>query len=455
MMKKRIRLYSACVCLLLFFSVASYSQNYDSLWRVYNNKSLTDSNRLKAIHLIAWSYTNNNPDTAIILSNIELEFANSINTKKGKAWRAGPYNTMGVAYELKGNYPKSLACFLEALKICEETGNKRGMGACYGSIGIVYKNQLDYGKALEYGLKNLKIAEELNDTRGIARCYGNIGLIYSEQANYKKALDCYLKSLQLAKKIGDKSLISTCYSNIGIIYVEQANYTEALTYYLNALQINRDIGDKQGVTTCYVNLGDLYNKLANYKQAIYYCDSALMVSKEIDDIDNASLAYENLATAYEKMGKYKEAYENHVKFKALTDSIFNEDNSKQLGDLKTKFEVEKKETELKIKSAAEEEKLKAIAAEEKKRQQIVIASVAGVLLVVVIFSLFLYKRFRITNRQKNIIEKQKQKVDEAYAMLHEKNKEVMDSIHYAHRIQRALITSEKYIENSLNRLMKK
>ncbi|HXD92515.1 MAG TPA: tetratricopeptide repeat protein [Bacteroidia bacterium] len=443
------------VFILFFLRLVSYSQNHDSLWSVYNNKSLSDTDRIKAIHIIAWSYTNNNPDTAILLANLELELANSIPSKKGKMLSAGAYNTMGVAFELKGNYPKSLEFFLKALKVCEETGNKKGVGACYGSIGIVYKNQSDYAKALEYGLKNLKIAEELNDKKGIARCYSNIGLIYSEQNSILKALDYYLKSLKLAKEINDKSSIESCYSNIGIIYVEQFKYPEALTYYLSALQLSKEIDDQQGVGTCYVNLSDLYNKLTNYKQAICYGDSALQITKQTDDIDNASLAYENLATAYSKIGKYKEAYENHVKFKILIDSIFNADNSKQLGDMKTKFEVEKKEAELKIKSVAEQEKLKAVSSEEKKRQQVIIASVVGVLMVVMVFSLFLYKRFRITNRQKNIIEKQKQKVDEAYAMLHEKNKEVMDSIYYARRIQRVLITSEKYIENSLNRLIKK
>ena len=66
----------------------------------------------------------------------------------------------------------------------------------------------------------------------------------------------------------------------------------------------------------------------------------------------------------------------------------------------------------------------------------------------------MYKRFKITQKQKQVIEEQKQKVDDAYNLLHEKNKEVMDSIMYARRIQQALITSEKYIENALNKLMK-
>ena len=46
-------------------------------------------------------------------------------------------------------------------------------------------------------------------------------------------------------------------------------------------------------------------------------------------------------------------------------------------------------------------------------------------------------------KQKKVIEEQKVLVDEAYQHLHEKNKEVMDSINYAKRIHAALITGEK------------
>jgi len=55
-----------------------------------------------------------------------------------------------------------------------------------------------------------------------------------------------------------------------------------------------------------------------------------------------------------------------------------------------------------------------------------------------IFALVLMKRFRVTNRQKKIIE--------------EKNKEILDSIHYAKRIQQSLLTSDIYIERALKKL---
>ena len=224
----------------------------------------------------------------------------------------------------------------------------------------------------------------------------------------------------------------------------------ALEYYRKTLDLSKEIGSKQSICGCYGNLSGLYMDLADFKRAIKYGDSAVQISKEIGDLDVLRNAYYTLTQIYAKTGDYKQAYESHVKFKQFTDSIFNAENSKQLGDMKTQFEVEKKEAELKIKAEAQE----AINTEEKKKQEIIIYAAMGVLLLVIVFSLFLFNRFRITQRQKKVIEEQKVLVDRAYESLHEKNKEVMDSIYYARRIQRALITSEKYIGNQLNRLMK-
>ncbi len=73
------------------------------------------------------------------------------------------------------------------------------------------------------------------------------------------------------------------------------------------------------------------------------------------------------------------------------------------------------------------------------------------LALILIFLLFLYSRYRVIASQKTIIEKQKKEVDSAYHSLDEKNKEVMDSIRYAQRIQNALLPTEKYVERVLGK----
>ena len=68
-----------------------------------------------------------------------------------------------------------------------------------------------------------------------------------------------------------------------------------------------------------------------------------------------------------------------------------------------------------------------------------------ILLIVVVFSLLLYKRFNLTKKQKSIIENQKKTVEE-------KQKAITDSIHYAKRIQSTLMPSEKFIEKTIGHL---
>ena len=128
-----------------------------------------------------------------------------------------------------------------------------------------------------------------------------------------------------------------------------------------------------------------------------------------------------------KSGNFRNAYLYHVKFKQITDSIFNNENNEQLNQTKINFELEKKR--------AEQLQQKALTDADKKRQNIIILSVVLVLLIVSVFSLFLFKRFKITNQQKEIISQQKELVEE-------KQKEISDSINYAKRIQTSFLANE-------------
>jgi len=562
--------------LLLFlfpFLLFSQQKKIDSLRKVYKNKSQSDTNRMKAGHEIAWSYLNNNPDTAIGLAEQTLQFAKARNQKKHQGIA---FFTLGTAYMNLGNFPKALEHYEKYSKICEETnnkkglgesylnignvyevqlnyvkvleysfkalkinqeiGNKQGLGDCFKQIARVYQNQSNYPKALEYYLKTLNLFQEINDKKGIGKtlnhigqlyieqfnhakaleyflkflknsekigdkesignAFTNIGIVYYEQLNYSKALEYQLKALKIFEEIGDKQNLGYCYNNIGnvyddqsnykkalenyqmglkihedivdkygmaaafgniaVVYSKQSNYSKALEYFLKALKINEELGDKSRIASNYINLGVMFNNLLDFKKAILYSDSGLQISKEIGDIDNERLSYGNIAISFSKTGRYKEAYENQVKFKQLTDSIFNVENSKQLGDMKTNFEVEKKETELKLKAEAEKEKIAAVTKEEKKRQQIIIYSVAGILILVMIFAGFMVNRFRVTSKQKKIIEikeqetqKQNEIISHQKHLVEEKHLEITDSINYAERIQRAMLASGRLLDANL------
>ena len=75
----------------------------------------------------------------------------------------------------------------------------------------------------------------------------------------------------------------------------------------------------------------------------------------------------------------------------------------------------------------------------------------GGLGLIVVFAGFVFNRLKVARKQKAIIEEQKEEVDKAFEKLHEKNKEVMDSINYAKRIQISLLPTERYISKKINR----
>ena len=426
------------LCLFIFTAGTSFAQNTDSLWKVYDNNKQPDTNRLKAIHDIAWSYRNNKPDTAVLLAEQQLKLAQAC---KQKLYEGRALNTMGVALMNKGNYLKSLEYYLSASKIFEETGFKKGVGGSYNNIGNIYKHLAQYSKALDYYFKSLKVYEEIGNKPGVGMCNMNVGIVYAEKRNYAEALNYFFKALKIKEELGDKESVAHSYSNIAEVYGNQYNYAKATEYHLKGLKIRKELGDKWGTAISYIGLGELYLDQSDYKKTVAYNDSAIQVCKETGDINVERVAFQTLAEAYRRMGNYKQAFEAHVEFKKLTDSIFSAENSRQLGDMKTKFEVEKKEAELKAKTDAQE----LINAAEKKKQRFILVLVSGVLLLVVVFAVFMYRRFKITQRQKRIIELQKEKVEEQKNLIEQHQQEILDSITYAQRLQQAILPPQEFI----------
>ncbi len=376
-----------------------------------------------------------------------ITLAENIQFKKGIAYSG---INIGLIYNYQGNYPEALRMFFSSLKIVEEMKDKYAIASTYNNIALIYTNQGNYKEALKMNKEALKARVEMKDTYGIAMSYNNIGEIYRNLKNYEESLKSHFASLQIKEELEDKLGIAASYLNIGNIYCDKGDYDKALKTHFLSLKLSQEMDDKNGITGSVLNIGYIYIKLKKVKEAEDYLNKALSLSKEIGSIDYIKETYAGLTVLDSLEGNYKAAFEHHKLFITYKDSIDNEEIQKKSLQASMQYEFDKKE----IAAKAEQDKRDAINTEEKQKQRLIIYFVAGLLVLVGVFAVFMYNRFRITNHQKVIIEKQKVLVDKAYEELHEKNKEVMDSIHYAKRIQSALITSEKFIANSLNKLMK-
>lgn len=427
---------AALFCLCIFY-VHAQNPEMDSLFSVIG-KSRSDTNKVNTLNLYSWKCFNTGDYQKALKYTAEAkELAESLKYDKGLAVAL---DHSGSIYKEQSFYPKALEAHLKSLHIYESLKNKKDIAKAYNNIGLIYQYQLNYEKALDYYFKALKLAEEMGSKQGIAICCNNIGLIYTEQRKYDDALLYSFRSLKIKEELQDKYSLARIYGNIAVLYMKKAEYKTAMEYILKDLALAKETGNKKSEATCYSNIGMIKTYEKDYAGAKENTLKAIRIFNEINDKENLRLGYGDLADMYANMSDYRSAYDFQVKFKKLTDSIFNVENSKQLSDLKTNFEVEKKEVELKAKSEAEREKLIAISREEKKRRELIIFAVAGILLLVIVFSGFLYQRFRITNQQKHIISEQKELVEE-------KQREILDSISYAKRLQSAILPPVEMIKN--------
>jgi signal transduction histidine kinase len=104
------------------------------------------------------------------------------------------------------------------------------------------------------------------------------------------------------------------------------------------------------------------------------------------------------------------------------------------------FEFQKKESEIN----AQREKETLLAKEEKRKQQIIIYAVTAILIMVLIVLFIIFRSLRLNKQKNKIISEQKHIVEE-------KQREILDSIRYAKRIQTSLLPTEKYFDRNIKR----
>lgn len=364
-----------------------------------------------------------------------LKIREEIQDKKGIA---ATLNNFGIIYQDQGESSKAIKYYTQSLKINEAIGDKKGEANCLSNIGRIYLEQKDPQKALEYQRLSLKIREQLGDKHGMAIVYNNIGAIYSELGNIDKTIEYFNKCLELSKIIGDTNKIALALGNMGQAYSKKDKNTEALEYLNQSLKIFEKTGDEKRIAACLNSIGNLYKKKGEHEIAINFAKKALRVAQDIGLVTVIRDASQSLAQHYKNTGKYREAIEMYELYMQMHDSILNENNQKVILEQELKYNYDKQ----KALDEKEYEKELAVSTEREQKQKVITYSVTGGLMLVVLFSLFIYNRLSYTKKQKKTIETQKDLVEK-------KQKEILSSITYAKRLQEAMLPTEEYIKTLL------
>lgn len=360
--------------------------------------------------------------------------------EKNQAKMATMIYNIGIQEVYTGNYAKANESFFRALKIYEILDKKDLMSNSYSAIGNVYGRQGNSKKEEEFHFKSLNLRLKMEDSYGIAASYINIGNVYGRRKMYDTALSYYFKGLKIGEELKNQKWILNALGNIGSIYAEQGKYDEALKYLSKGLYIVENVGDKKSLATYLNTIGGCYLNLNKLPIAKDYFERAIKISTETGNKEEIKAAYLNLSDLANKMGEHKLAYNYHISYSNIKDSILNEDNSSQINEMQAKYDSEKQEQQIELLNKNNE-----IQASKSKQQQIIIWAIGAGLFLMLILSFLIFRQFK---------EKQKANIalQSAYVEIEIKNKDITDSINYAKRIQAAILPStdnlQKHLSNS-------
>jgi tetratricopeptide (TPR) repeat protein/serine phosphatase RsbU (regulator of sigma subunit) len=391
-------------------------------------------------------------------------------------------NNLALTYSKQGEEAKALEYLNKSLSLYESIGSKEGVAKTQNNIGKEFFKANNYEKALDYYQKSLKNYEELGDKKGIAYASNNIGTLYDQSKEFTKALDYYRRGLTLLEEIGDKPGSCSLYGNIGTINYNLKSLPAAEENYIKALELARKVGSPELIRNIADKLKIVYADKGDYQKSVQMYDLYIQMKDSINN-ETTKKASVKSQLKYEFEKKEALAKAEFEKQQALSTLelekkqilldrnkqelvLLSQENAlKQLTLNQSQLELKQKEAEgenqkKEVEILNKDKKLKEAEAAQKEealqRQRLITYSFAAGGLLVLGLLFFAVRGYiqkqkdnKVIIQQKKEVEIQKKEAEHQKDLVQEKQKEIVDSINYARRLQTAILPPESYIQKYL------
>jgi tetratricopeptide (TPR) repeat protein len=437
-------------------------------------------------------------DKALPLYKLSLNIRREIKDQSGVAQSL---NNIADVYQSQGNIEFAIEYFKQSLEIRELIKEEEGIAQSLLNLGYLNDKLGDFTKALNYYQRCLKIYEKLKDWDGISRSLINIGIIYENNLDeVEESIKYFRRCIHIQQKQGNKGLEAYAIDNIGgaqkKIAEKYAQKKEsnalvvlrtdsALFYFNHSLKIRKAIDDKKGIANTLNNIGEVYQSIGKFEEAEAHLNEALIIRKQLNNKNDIAFSLTNLAALNYHLGKlniakkyadealaiakelgfpenikriskllnelyyangdYKGSLEMYKLYIQMRDSIQNQETKKEMLKQQFQFEYDKK-AEADSLIAAEEKKVIDAKFKQEKTQRY---ALYGGLLVVLLFGIIMFNRFKVTQKQKITIENKELETQKQKLLVEKKNAEILSSIEYAKRIQATILPPLKEIKENI------
>jgi signal transduction histidine kinase len=331
------------IFILLLSPIILVAQSTDSLLlQIKTAKNAQEKS--EAYYKAAWTIKDKNPDEA---ENIAREFLAFASKQKMMSQKASALNILGVITRGKGNYSEALEYQISSLKIYDSLQLKKDIATLYNNIGVTHMYNGVNSEAIKNYTKALDISKEIKDDNTKNLALNNLGIIYCYEEDFEEGIKYFKQSLLIEQKQNNLKGLSECYNNIGGAFYYLQQIDSAIHYFQKSFEIDKQLGDVVGMSGSLSNIGELLTSIGKYKEAEEKLLEALALTQQHKIAAEFQNTLLNLSGLYEQSGNLEKALLYSREYASAKDSIHSLEQSKQIAEMQTKYETEKKDEEIK------------------------------------------------------------------------------------------------------------
>ena len=425
--------------LLLVFSFNIKSQNnslVDSLLLSIQSKAVDQNIAMKSLTIPYDKIVNNLDKCLFIYKNLHESNVFKNNDLK----TAEIIDKLALVTYLKGNANESFILRKKSIELFDKVKDYRQKATAMASLAYESK-RVDLKSSLRVMREAIVILESNKFFNDLTACYDNFGVLYEMNNELDTAMFYYNKALKLKQDIKDSVGIPYSLNNIAGIFFLKNNYNEGLKIIEQSNQIRLRMSDYIGICWNEFSLGEMYMSKKDFLNAEKHIRQSLSlaVKHAYPELIARNTNYLSAIMANKK--QFDSAYVMFNRYFLLNDSLHNIQKQKQLIEMQTVYDTEKKA--FLIESLNSENKLKETELEKKKST---VYFLAIIVLLMVVAGVFIVRAYRQKNTANKIISIQKIEAEKQNEIIKEKQKEIVDSINYAKRIQNALLAHDSFLD---------
>jgi tetratricopeptide (TPR) repeat protein len=286
--------------------------------------------------------------------------------------------------------------------------------------------------------------------------------LYAQYSNYEKVIGYHTQSLKIKEGKGNKEELSKSYGNLGSVYDDlsvelqlhgagkdtlRKTLEMSLMNYQKALELSKAASSKAQTEISYLNIGRIQLRLGHLNLASQSLKKAIEMGKELGDEHGILNSYYILSSVDSAAGNFKDALMHYKLYIDYAEKESKEQDIRSTTQAQLQYEFDKRFVADSLKNAQETKREELKHEEEVKQQRLIAYGGVTCFCVMILVVGISYRANKRKQKDNAVIMLQKNLVEE-------KQKEIVDSIQYARRIQSALITNENYIRKELKKLNK-